>query len=178
MSQFATEIVCLCRRRLLFGPNPSVTNEQKTNSMQKGRQRRHRGWTLTDYCQIVADAAGLGVPEIHSAPVNALVVPPDVVDDELSGFRHRTEVGPGAEHFRCRPVPGLAHRLASHVEAATKQIINQYSTSCVRLLLQKTRTAYAWQETNDRLKLIAGQTKRELSKSQRLLLIGYNWVTK
>lgn len=55
---------------------------------------------LTDNGKIVSETAGLCIPEVHSAAVDALVVPPDVVYDELRWLGYCPEVGPGAEHFR------------------------------------------------------------------------------
>lgn len=78
---------------------------------------------LTDHGEVVADASRLRVPEIHAAPVHALVVTFHVLDDELSGFRHRAEVGSGAEDFRRRPVARLRHRLASHIETEREKHI-------------------------------------------------------
>lgn len=74
---------------------------------------------LTNNGEIIPEAAGLRVPEVDAASVDALVVAPHVLDDELRRFRHRPEVGPRAEHFRRGPVSGLAQRLAPNVEAET-----------------------------------------------------------
>lgn len=62
---------------------------------------------LTDDGKIIAEAAGLGIAEVHSTAVDALVVAPDVVDDELCRLGHCTEVRPGSKHFRRRPMASL-----------------------------------------------------------------------
>lgn len=78
---------------------------------------------LTNNCEIVAEASSLGVPEVDSTPVHPLVVPSDVVYDELGRFGRGPEVSSRAEHFRCGPVACLRKRLASNIQAEKNDIV-------------------------------------------------------
>lgn len=75
---------------------------------------------LTYDSKVVEEAPGLRVPEVDPAPVDALVVAPDVVDDELGRLGRGAEVGPGAEHFRRRPVTRLRQGLPPHIKTGKK----------------------------------------------------------
>ena len=79
-----------------------------------------RDFLLTYDSKIITETACRCIPEVDSAAVNTLVVQPDILHHKLRRLGYCAEVRPGAKHFRCWPMPGLAQRFASDVETADK----------------------------------------------------------
>lgn len=77
---------------------------------------------LTDHSQVVAEAARLTLPEVHSASVRGRVVPLDIVDHQNRRAREgRAEERARPENTRVRRVLRLRHRLLSRVDPATRR---------------------------------------------------------
>ena len=81
---------------------------------------------LTNDGQVDFEIPGGRVPEVHPAPVHALVLDGQVVDDQLRRRGGRAEEGPRPERVRRRPRLLLAQHAATDVEAADK-VVAQWS---------------------------------------------------
>lgn len=76
---------------------------------------------LTDDGEVVSEAAGGRVAEVHPAAVEALVVAPDALQNQSGRLGAGAEERAVAEHFLGRPVARLVGRLSPHVETEKTQ---------------------------------------------------------
>lgn len=75
---------------------------------------------LTDYGEIVAEAARLALLEVDPAPVGGRVVPLDVLNDENRGAREcGSKIRSRPEKAGVRGVLGFGYRLLSGIDPET-----------------------------------------------------------